>query len=221
MKGLSPPSLLNTYTEERLPVIQDMLRLTEGLLKQLHDPNRKGGVMDRPAIMNQLGVNYRSSSIVVDEFQGADVAKETVTSAYESDAVLRAGARAPEAPQLLDLTGTAKTFSLFDIFKPYTHAVLVFSSGGDEDSLAVAKYLSGLPTGTIRSVMILPKGSSTQTHSVHMDFILRDTEGHAFRAYGGVEGEGKVVVVRPDGYVGAIVRGAEGVRKYFSMIFNA
>ncbi|EIM90564.1 uncharacterized protein STEHIDRAFT_90412 [Stereum hirsutum FP-91666 SS1] len=223
MKGLSPPSLLDTYTEERLPVIQDMLRLTEGLLKQLHDPNRKGGMMDRPAIMNQLGVNYRSSSIHGGGgcFWELRNRIQNRIPAYESDGVLRAGARAPEAPQLLDLKGTAKTLSLFDIFKPYIHTVLICSSGSGDDSLAVAKYLCGLPTGTIRTVMILPKGSSTQTHSVHTDFILGDTEGHAFRAYGAVEGEGRVVVVRPDGYVGAIVRSVEGVRKYFSMIFNA
>lgn len=200
-----------------------MLRITASLLKQLQDPNRKGGAMERPKMMNQLGVNYRSSSIVMDEFQDAEAAKVVVTSAYESDDILRAGARAPEAPQLLDLADTAKTLSLFDIFKPYTHTVLLFSadSGAGNDFSHIAEYLGGLPSGTVQPVIITSKGSSTQTPPKPLCSTLQDMEGHAFRAYGALEGEGRVVVVRPDGYVGAILRGTEGVRKYFSMIFNA
>lgn len=200
-----------------------MLGLTAGLLKEMHDPNRKGGFMDRPNTLNQLGVNYRSSSIAVDEFQDAETAKTTLTSAYESDDILRAGARAPEAPRLLDLASTAKTLSLFDIFKPYIHTALAFSSGSgaDDGVAAITEYLGGLPAGYVQSAIVLPKGSASLTHPPHMNFMLRDTEGHAFQGYGIVEGEARVVVIRPDGYVGAIVRGVEGVKKYFSMIFNA
>lgn len=54
VKGFSPSSLLDTYTEERLPVIQDMLRRTRELLKLTLDPNRKESAMLRPEVRPHL-----------------------------------------------------------------------------------------------------------------------------------------------------------------------
>jgi hypothetical protein len=51
------------------------------------------------------------------------------------------------------------------------------------------------------------------------DFVLIDLECHAYSAYLVEVGQTKVFVIRPDGVIGAIVYGAEGVKKYFSKIF--
>lgn len=223
IEGLASPSLLDSYTEERLPVIKDMLRITAELLQRSFDPNRKGGVMDRPSYLHQLGVNYRSSPIVLDEFQDEDTAAKTVTSAYESDKVLRAGARAPEAPKLLDIRSGQET-SLFDIFRPHLHTVLIFLStlDADEDTTATLKALEDLPKGTVQSVIVTPKGStSVHPGETKPDLIVQDGEGHALAAYDVLSTEGRIVVIRPDGYVGAIVRRADGVVRYFSNIFSA
>lgn len=222
IKGLPSPSLLDTYTEERLPVIQEMLELTADLLQQSLDPNRKKEI-HRPPALDQLGINYTSSSIVLDEFRQEGFTKAVVTSAYQSDDILRAGARAPEAPQLLNIR-TQQITSLFDIFRPYLHTVLIFPSRNDANATITAalKSLSSLPNGTVQSVVISPKGRPTLSLDSGMepDFIVEDSEGNAFAAYGASADEGRVIVVRPDGYIGAITRGVEGVERYFSRIFS-
>ncbi|KAG1829222.1 FAD binding domain-containing protein [Suillus subalutaceus] len=53
----------------------------------------------------------------------------------------------------------------------------------------------------------------------HADATPDLGENHAYSAYLVEAGQTKVFVVRPDGVVGAIVHGAEGVKKYFSGIF--
>lgn len=93
------------------------------------------------------------------------------------------------------------------------------SSAGN-NVVGVTEYLRGLPAGTVQPIILVPQGCATLSHPPDVRFVLRDTEGLAFRAYGAVESEERVVVIRPDGYVGGISRGAEGAKKYFSMIFD-
>lgn len=177
--------------------------------------------------MKQLGVNYRSSSIVVDDTQDEETAKQTVTSAYETDGVLRGGVRAPDAPQLRVLHGDSATTTtrLFDIYCSTHHTVLFLLPNAASDAAAeisaVHDLLARLPTGTVRTVVIYAQRSSPDSDKIGgwIDVVLEDQAGHAFDAYGSEEGEFRIVVVRPDGYVGAIVKGAEGVRKYFGKVF--
>lgn len=58
------------------------------------------------------------------------------------------------------------------------------------------------------------------TKTLKADLIV-DGEGHVSVAYDDFSTEGSITVIRPDGYVGAIVRGADGVLRYFSKIFSA
>ncbi|KAJ3502989.1 hypothetical protein NLJ89_g8635 [Agrocybe chaxingu] len=65
-KGLSPASLLDTYNDERLPVVAEMLNITTGILNATRAAPT-GDAWKRTGALMQLGVNYRWSSIVVDE----------------------------------------------------------------------------------------------------------------------------------------------------------
>ena len=49
--------------------------------------------------------------------------------------------------------------------------------------------------------------------------VYVDSKGHACRAYGVAFGV-KVVVIRPDGVVGGLLKGADGVKRYFAKIFT-
>lgn len=177
--------------------------------------------MDRPSILYQLGVNYRSSSIVLDEFQEEDPAKATVTSPYESDGVLRAGDRAPDAPHLLNVR-TQKETAVFDIFRPFLHTVLLLKTvdGDDADVGNTSKYVGNLPHGVLQTVVIYAKGTHASSSVIDADLVLEDRLGHAFDAYSH-KGQSRIVIVRPDGYVGAIARGVEGVQQYFSKVFDS
>ncbi|KAF9239162.1 FAD binding domain-containing protein [Melanogaster broomeanus] len=202
-KGLSPASLLDSYTTERIPVIAEMLDITSALLQRIQDAPLDRA-MERGKKLDMLGINYRFSPIVRDEF-----------SEDGPEGVLVAGDRAPDAPGLR-LNADDGATSLFAVFSPKLHTVLVF--GPDVESAAdVIDALSTYPRTALHLVVVLPQASETTVIS-EVD-VLVDEAGHAYRGYLAAKGERRVVAVRPDGVVGAMVHGAEGVTAYFEKIF--
>ncbi|KAJ4492013.1 FAD binding domain-containing protein [Lentinula edodes] len=225
LKGLSPPSLLNTYTEERLPVIAAMLGKSTNLLNQGKDkPAADESKWKRGTEFKQLGVNYRGSSILIDET--ADLTKDLIRSdsySLASDGVIHAGDRAPQAPDLEDLRANRTLTSLFDIFGPDHHTVLIFSSvrsKGEE----ITSGLSGYSKGLFKTVLILPAFNESESiasvkQSSGFDLVLRDGGGHAYKGYPTLPGPCTVIVVRPDGVIGAVVRGIDGLLQYVNGVF--
>ncbi|KAI6154838.1 FAD binding domain-containing protein [Pisolithus tinctorius] len=270
-KGVSPASLLDTYTAERLPVITEMLGFTTELhdrtfdqLSTDHTPQSTADenddpkpvksnferVMNRGGKLQMLGVNYRTSPIVVDEFAPTPMAGVAVAhSAYgdTQEGVLRAGDRAPDAPELVPVislgraspnvssgsqpNGMIGSTRLFDIFASTHHTVIMFIP-----SLAVPDLRSVLVAldksvrkGLVRRIVVLPEPSSEADGRVGRTIegnqgidaeVLVDQAGHAYRGYIVEKQEVKVVVVRPDGVVGAIVHGAAGLARYFEGVFG-
>ena len=154
-----------------------------------------------------------------------DVPEENVdTRAYgvEGQAV-RAGDRAPEAPALECIfakEGLKIVSSLFDIFDPTKHIALVFHDGAAENMSEFLSALAKFPEGSLRTVLILPINAEHDASvNTKVDYVLRDTEGHAHNGYG-IDASGtSVVIIRPDAYVGAFAISAGGVDKYRSFIF--
>ncbi|KIM74259.1 hypothetical protein PILCRDRAFT_828424 [Piloderma croceum F 1598] len=235
-KGYAPASLLESY-EERLPIIAEMLNKTTKLMK--HILNQKTG---RDAsenklrkTMTQLGVNYRGSSIVYNE--GAERDPATLGSGYnkESETATQPGDRAPEAPGLVDVRNTsaqAATLSLFDIFSPSVHSVLVFAGNGTGSSTSDALHtLSGViaqqPESAVRGVLIVSPESESQGATAGaqanglFEQVLVDRDGHAYVGYNVPVGGEKVTVVilRPDGFIGARMHSTTGVEQYFGCVF--
>ncbi|KAF7798988.1 hypothetical protein EIP86_010217 [Pleurotus ostreatoroseus] len=219
-KGIAAPSLLETYTIERVPVIAEMLGRTTAILNKTiaqhrDTANEKPEV--RSKIFHQLGVNCRWSSVVVDEQPEAkDVAN---AGAYlpEDPTVLYAGDRAPEAPGLVN-TGDARaeTTSLFSVYGPTHHTVLVFTTKVEE-ATSVIDVLKQYPEGIAKTAVVLPQRA--QRFVVPgADLTLLDQVGVAYEAYPPAGKEWPIIVVRPDGVVGAVVKGAEGVQRYFSHV---
>lgn len=219
-KGLSAPTLLDSYDSERLPVIAEMLNITTGILKQMHGPGSLEQVIHRGnPKLNMLGVNYRWSSIVIDE-----VTEAKPVNAYMvlDESILVAGDRAPDAPGLNVVKPGAQVAEtkFFDVFKATYHTVLVFGPdvGSAQD---IVGALSSFPRDIIRIVVVLPQeavATESSTVTSRADVVI-DAAGHAYRAYLTEKGEEKVVVVRPDGVAGAIVRSVEGLKAYLGKIF--
>ena len=187
-----------------------MLDITTGILNNIL---KEKTVRDER--VNMLGVNYRTSPIVLDEFTHAEP-----VSAYGvlDEGALVAGDRAPDAPGLVvapTSTETEAKTRLFDVFSPTYHTVLVFTPDviSSTDVLEASRRY---PEAVIRLVIVLPQDSGV---AVAQADVVVDRGGHAYRGYLTAKGEKRVVVVRPDGVVGAIVHGAEGVETYFSRIF--
>ncbi|KAK7062167.1 FAD-binding-3 domain-containing protein [Favolaschia claudopus] len=218
-KGLASPSLLDTYSEERLRVIAQMLKLTTDLFNKnfgsLKDREMDEGAWKRGGDLRMLGVNYCGSSIVQEE----DEVKEKVDNAYLKSASTRVQAayRAPDAPALVRSGGDAAPTTFFTLFSTAVHTVLIF--GADEASRAqIREVLAGLPKDTVRAVQVLPQGQSSQGQTADV-LVLEDREGHAYKGYGLPADQPTIVVVRPDGVVGTVVPAAEGVKRYFQKIF--
>ncbi|KII88206.1 hypothetical protein PLICRDRAFT_29823 [Plicaturopsis crispa FD-325 SS-3] len=221
-KGLAPSSLLDTYTEERAPVIAEMLNLSTALLEKTRMKSGKSADTSgwhRGKELTQLGVNYRWSSIVVDEALAASHgADRKVADAYGTtkDGRIHAGDSARDAPGMLDLA-TGQTTSFFATFRANVHTVLIFTVS-PEDANPIAAMLAGHPPGTVQSVLVFPRGSSETAVQPAVDRVFVDRAGFAWAGY--VQGEGTfVVVVRPDGVLGAVAHGADGVAQYFKRIF--
>ncbi|KAK0188527.1 hypothetical protein F5146DRAFT_1122701 [Armillaria mellea] len=189
--------LLDTYSQERIPVIAAMLDKTT----DLHNKTFTAGAASsegwrRGPELYQFGVNYPSIRI-----------------GRERDGPVRAGDRAPDAPGLVSSQGE-KT-SLFEIFLTSYHTVLIFP-GSDLEVKPILDLLKAYPAGTVKSVVILNQDDAPTVDVVPADFVLGDGEGYGRKHYNDRNG---IVIVRPDGMVGALVGGVDGLKRYFNGIF--
>ncbi|KAF9259567.1 hypothetical protein L218DRAFT_657286 [Marasmius fiardii PR-910] len=250
-KGLAPFSLLDTYNTERLPVIASMLGKTTELFKQslsfsasdssgegtngtngtknngektpTEEERNSNSGFHRGFETRMFGVNYRGSRIVLDE-KHTNTTPKGQADPYRSghDSVLEAGDRAPEAPGLVDASKTVTTTSLYEVFKPTEHTVLVFDGHKEGPVSVINKALQRYSEGTVQTVVLYPRGTTPapEFKDVSRVLVLEDREGYAYKHYGiGEESPRiKIVVVRPDAYIGALVEGVEGLEKYFEKI---
>ncbi|KAK7018798.1 hypothetical protein VNI00_018228 [Paramarasmius palmivorus] len=197
-KGLSPRSLVDSYTTERLPLIAAMLDLTTKIFKKDISKSSALGPSQRGFEIRQLGITYRgTSSILVDERYPNTVPEEVDPYRSGLDGTVHAGDRAPEAPGLKCLGGDDTT-SIYDFFDVTSHTVLLFgkSVSDVQGSLdLVVKY----PKNLMKTLLVLPQGSDWESQSSSLDQVLIDAEGHAYTNYRTQPGDNLTVVVRPDG----------------------
>ena len=224
-KGLSPKDILTTYNSERLPVIAKMLELTTKLLKKTVNEKADGedaSAWKRGGELFQLGINYRWSEIVIDERTKQD---NWVINPYGNEGdPLQAGDRAPEAPKLKDLRSATTDdadveTSFFRIFSPAQHTALIFTNDPSR-AAPVLDALDRYASGTVSSVLVLPKTVAAPLTVGKAGHVLKDTKGHAYEAYAVSEDGLTVVIVRPDGVIGAVALGAEGVERYRQLVFS-
>lgn len=226
-KGLAPRNLLDTYDSERIPVIAEMLNLSTDLLRKTmsHTTENmvKQGIEESPwhrgLKLTQLLVNYRWSNIVLDERYGNE--EKGTFSAYGDPALkdqpVRAGDRAPDAPELMVL-GTQSMTRIFDLVDPTKHIVLVFC--GHKSPADISEQLSTYPHDYLRHVVVHPAGctpSSASSPSIALSLV--DHGGYAYRSYSMPTECLTAVIIRPDAMIGAIAIKPDGVKKYFSSIF--
>ncbi|KIK12724.1 hypothetical protein PISMIDRAFT_424725 [Pisolithus microcarpus 441] len=206
--------------------------------------------MRRGGKLHMLGVNYHTSPIVVDDFVPAPTpGVAVVNSAYgdTQEGVRQAGDRAPDAPGLVPVVlpnrastsissgsqsnGVARNTRMFDIFGSTHHTVIVFAPTLDVPVVqSILTTLDrSLRKALVRRVVVLPGSISEPDSRLEMSWeedqsvdaeVLIDEAGHAYRGYVVESQEVKVVVVRPDGVVGAVVRGATGLERYFEGVFG-
>lgn len=231
-KGCAAPSLLDTYTAERVPVVAEMLKLSSQLfvefLKAKAVPADREAAWQRGDELRQLDVHYRWSPIVVDERSPKETAPvDPYGRKHLPTDIVRAGERAPDAPDLVVHsavggvdTAQQTTEALFNVFGVSHHTVLIFSDGTDKVGRVVSA-LKAYPAGLLRVVLIRADTSVASLPSDAVYLSVLDHEGYAHEGYQVPKGGFTVIIVRPDGIVGGVVLGADGVKRYFDGVFSA
>ncbi|TFK73745.1 hypothetical protein BDN72DRAFT_151690 [Pluteus cervinus] len=224
IQGHAKPSLLDSFGEERLPIITEMLNRTTRLLDSAFEgfknvpkdpeqsPWRRGGDL------RQLGINYRKSPIVVEDGSGPAV---TEYQAYQASADIHAGDRAPDAPDLALLrgaTGPEVETRLYKLFGTTYHTALIFFSAEEDLPNFVAPFT--LNKALFKTVLVLPESLSWAKYPEAIDVVVHDQCGHAFKGYEVDKSRTTVVIVRPDAYIGAIVHNVEGIQKYLERVLG-
>jgi len=215
-QGHSSPKILDSYNEERLPIIAEMLNKTT----ELHNLNKVEKLADRDfkrgTEFNQLGVNYRGSSIIYEDETNEPAIKWPGYN-KDSETAARAGDRAPEATKLSPADAQDESTSLFSIFSPSKHTVLCFS-GSEDDRKSLFGFVKTLPKGIVQSAVVLKPNAPFPSDNV-CDLVLVDHEGHAHNGYNVADDTFSVFVIRPDGVIGARIRSVQGVEEYFKRLF--
>ncbi|ESK81901.1 putative monooxygenase [Moniliophthora roreri MCA 2997] len=218
-KGLAPRSLLESYTSERLPVITTMLEMTTAIMQRDLILTGQPGRWTRAFELRQLGITYRNSPIIVDERYPNEDAK---VDPYRSglDGTVHAGDRAPEAPGLKPWESGEKT-SIFEVFDTTSHTLLLFGKS-TSDVQDLLEVMEKYPRNLVKSVLVLPQTStpSSVNEKAPFDKIFVDVDGHAYQNYRVTPGDTFAVLVRPDGYIGALAKGASGLKEYFGKLLN-
>ena len=224
VKRLAHPSLLDTYSEERLPVVAEMLKQTTKLLNGMVKSSKDDGAWNRSGPALQLGINYRWSSIVLDEVKKTEPsAQDSIDERSNSYGAgvnndLQAGDRAPDSSDLIPLRPDLiyKRSSLFrDVFGTSYHTVLIFAQL--VDAKASLQCVAGYPKDVLRIAVIVPSQQAVPIDLPdHVDLVFEDREGHAHEAYTGRKCG--VIVVRPDGVVGAMAKDPQWLDRYFKGI---
>lgn len=235
MKGHAHAALLNTLQSERLPVVTQMLAATSQLYTHMvsrlkpkelptqeqagEDEDEKSGWFRwRNDALEQYGVNYRYSDIVLEGRSEAPLDMEDALArafaGYEGTKTLRAGDRAPGATGLL-LHDIEK--SLFDLLNVRQHTVLIFTPPGQQDyAKRVVEAVCRLPEDIVQTFLV-----SRDAIEVPNATVFVDRDGYAHSSYLVDESDACTVIIRPDLFIGAIVKDAEGLKEYFSRIFGA
>lgn len=203
----------------------EALNRAEAVLKEGEDQINRDSAWFRGRKFLQLDVNYRWSAVVFDERdEGKDM--KAVADAYGVNSHdTRAGDRAPDAPGLVILTGDVQgtMTRLHDLFSPSKHVALVFATPSSAaDALALLKPLEGFGQDSFRRSLILTKGSVVDAGWALSGIeVLVDSEGHAYTGYGVAPASdgAMVVIIRPDGMVGAFAKTAVAVEKYAKVVF--
>ncbi|THH09795.1 hypothetical protein EW145_g1753 [Phellinidium pouzarii] len=247
LKDHARPTLLDSYEAERVPVTAEMLKITTVLYNRSFSTHAQHALERAEAFspstkidselhwyrgrkLFQLDLNYRWSSIVFDErFERSASDVDEVYGVAGHDT--RAGDRAPDAPGLAPFSavsnGSGVTLTrIFDILNPAMHTALIFVSlPALGKARTLLRPLNQLSSGLVHMVLIFPTpvASSASLPSLDFDCVFEDTKGYAFQGYGvGMDDDvPTIVLIRPDGMVGAFVRTVAGVEKYLKAVFGS
>jgi hypothetical protein len=207
LRGAAPDSLLDTYTEERLPVVRRVLKNTDQTASVFLAHSRARRLFrDRFVLpllrsramqkrltrrMSQLDINYRGSSLSVHQEKGS-----------LRRARVRAGDRTPDV--VFRDAGTGREISLFErLGRSRPIALFGLDGAADEHLTSVHRLMDALGRLGVECSLVLPETDRRRGGEALID------SGGEFRRLYGARGE-FLYLIRPDGYVGLFQRPVDG-----------
>ncbi|KAI0698051.1 FAD binding domain-containing protein [Cerioporus squamosus] len=194
-KGLASRDLLATYQTERLPVIAHMLAATSALYTHITHLGPDDTDTDSGKESSGLWRNTALRQLDINYRWSPVVFDARGMNGLDEGALKAHGYRGypGEAVRAGDRAPEAPAL-------PNAHTLLVFSpehAGSGAQEVVAAVQASPLASGAS---------------------VYHDKEGHAHKAYGVDEKVLTIVVVRPDGHIGAFVNDVDGLQRYISRI---
>ncbi|KAJ7613213.1 FAD binding domain-containing protein [Roridomyces roridus] len=221
--------LLGSYEAERMPVIAEMLHLSNELHARAFtrptssalgssESTKVSDPMLRSSELLQLGVNYRWSPIVLDHRDASEEKQNPYGGAFDTGYEVRVGDRAPYFGGVQDLFSLLREApSHLILFFPATgHRAATLSTSNTQMEVVV-DLRRWIEAGLI-NVAVIGFHSPDSTRGVQ---YLADPQGviaESYGIHGGKDPKDVLVVLRPDGVLGAYVFDVRGVDDYFSLL---
>jgi 2-polyprenyl-6-methoxyphenol hydroxylase-like FAD-dependent oxidoreductase len=200
LRGVAPDSLLDTYTEERLPVVRRVLKNTDQTASVFLAHSRPRRVFRDHVVlpllrsrtmqkrltrrMSQLDINYRGSSLSVHQ-EKALIGRVRVRAGDRTPDVVFRDAATGEETTLFERLGRSRPIALFG----------VDAGAAGVLPTRIRRSMEALGGLGVDCSLVLPEEAGR-----HDGETLIDT-GAEFRRLYGVRGE-FLYLIRPDGYVG-------------------
>ncbi|KAJ6471348.1 FAD binding domain-containing protein [Mycena sanguinolenta] len=222
VNGKASPELFKSYEAERMPVVAEMLNLSNELHAKAfpHIPDSAFGAqpaanistdpMLRSSKVLQLGINYRWSPIVVDERDTGDTSIQGNPYGAAGDKI-RAGDR---APFFGDIHGEDH-MDLFALLRNAPSHVVLFFPASTLDSLG---DLQDLVDAELVHIVVVSHSSVSASANIKGIKYLVDAQGIAAGAYDVMGGKDVYVVIRPDGIIGTYAFSPKSVHQYFAVL---
>ncbi|KAI0746891.1 FAD binding domain-containing protein [Daedaleopsis nitida] len=197
-KGLASPDLLSSYNTERLPVVTHMLSTTTNLYT--HSVQKK--VEDA-----QIGGDANANATGFVKWRDQSLSQLEINYRWTPLAVDYRGQGGRDVDDL-----KARAYVGYP-----GEDVWAGDRAPDAPALDAVAAARCWPAGTVKIAVLGRQGVPKEIEGATS---YHDTKGYAYSAYH-VDGMSPIiVVVRPDGYVGAFVKDVEGLQTYFAKIFK-
>ena len=197
--GKVHPELLDTYQTERLPVMQDIVRLTDRAFRAAMAEGfwaRKAREYLAPLLLPRGTVRRR----VLDKI--GQIATRYPRGRFIKDTAPfrdgpRAGMRAPNV-DVFDIH-RARFLQMFDLFQDQRHVLLFFADGQlEERYLRASRELRVKYSQYVELYLLLP-GEKEPSLQEPEDLLLNDPDGEVYETYGVTTSA--LYLIRPDGHV--------------------
>lgn len=220
LRGVASGELLDTYSEERLPVVRSVLKTTDQTasvflahtrLRQLFRdrivlPLLRSRMMQKRLTrrLSQLDMNYRESSLSKNQEAGL-LGRARVRAGDRTPDVIFRDARTGEETSLFEFLGHSRPIALFGVDRSST----------SERTAGIERLMQACGRLGIESNPVTPEPVRRPEHG------LIDTSGDFHRLYG-ASGE-FLYLIRPDGYVGLLQRPIDepALQAYMTKLFRA